>query len=119
MTKTDLVSLLKSYPVDAKFIFSQKYAKEYFDKYGTLTLSGEDERLARMNVVESVIDLLKPSNEHTLLHLHYIKDITVEKCAESMGISRRTAFRLLNKAYKTIYEKITKKESDNEQRKAD
>lgn len=108
MTETDIISLLKSYSINAKFISSQKYAKEYFDEDGTLTLSGEEECLARMDVVESLIDLLKPSNEHTLLYLHYIKNIPVKQCAECMDISERTAFRLLSKAHKTIYEKVTK-----------
>ncbi len=112
MKKADLISLLKSYSINAKFISSQKYAKEYFDKDGTLTLSEEDKRLASMHVVESLIDLLKPSNEHTLLHLHYIKDIPVKQCAECIGISERTAFRWLDKAHKTIYEKITEGADD-------
>lgn len=110
----DLVVLLKSYSTDKRFVSSQKYAKEYFDKYGTMTLSGEDECLARMNLVESLVELLNPSNEYTLLRLHYIENLPVERCAECMCISRRTAFRLLKKAHKTIYEMVTRKESDNE-----
>lgn len=107
MKETDLVIFLKSYSVDKKFISSQKYAKEFFDK----TLSVDDTRLGRMSVIEDLITLLNPSDEYTLLHLHYIKGLSTKKCAECMGISRSTAFRLLKKAHIALCEKLTKKEN--------
>ena len=105
MKETDLVNFLESYSIDKRFITAQKYAKEFFDE----TLSIKDKCSARMNAVESLIELLNPSDEYTLLHLHYIDDLSVEKCAECMYISRSTAFRLLKKAHKSLCEKLTKK----------
>ena len=110
--ETDLVQFLESYATDKKFITAQKYAKEFFDK----TLSVDDTRLARMSAIENLITLLNPSDEYTLLHLHYIKGLSVEKCAECMGISRSTAFRLKKKAHIALCEKLTKKESNQDER---
>lgn len=110
MKETELISFLKSYAIDKKFIDAQKYAIEFLNEDGTMTPSVNDERLRRMKAVESLIELLNPSEEHTLLYLHYINNIPVERCAECMYIARATAFRLLRKAHKTLCVKITKKE---------
>ena len=108
MKETDLAEFLEYYSVDKKFISAQKYAKEFFDE----TLLVKDTCSARMSAVESLIELLNPSNEYNLLRLHYIENLPVEKCAECMGISRSTAFRLLKKAHITLCEKLTKKENN-------
>lgn len=115
----DLKTLLKSYSVCEKFLHSQEYAKEFFDPWGTQKVGKKDTYEARMNVIESLIQALEPSDEYTLLHLHYIKGVPIEKCAECMCVSPRTAYRMLKKAHKTICDLISKKGEDNEQREAD
>lgn len=112
MKETELIDFLKSYSIDKKFIDAQKYAMEYLNEDGTMTPSVNDERLRRMKAVESSIELLNPSEEHTLLYLHYINNIPVERCAECMYIARATAFRLLRKAHTALCEKLTKKENN-------
>ena len=63
----------------------------------------------KMNIIKSLIDILPPSNEHTLLHLHYIDGIPVEKCGECMGVSTRTAYRILNKGHDSILYLVNRK----------
>lgn len=114
-----IIDFLKSYTVYKKFIQSQEYAIEYFDPTGKQKMIRKERYESKMHLIESLIQLLEPSDEYTLLHLHYIDGITVEKCAECMYISSRTAYRMLNKAHKLICEMTTEEErkrADNEQR---
>lgn len=115
MADIDIVALLKSYSVCKKFLHSQEYAKEFFDPYGTHQIVEKELYEARVHIVESLIQLLEPSNEYTILHLHYIKGVPIEKCAECMSISRSTAFRMLKKAHKEIMNLVDRR-ADNEQR---
>ena len=115
MKETEVIELLKQYPMCKKFLDSQAYAKEYFNPCGTQKIEEKEIYEARMHVIESLIQLLAPSDEYTLLYLHYIKGIGVEKCAECMYVSRRTAFRILKRAYGHICDFISKKGADNEQ----
>ena len=108
MQESEVIELLKQYPVCKRFIDSQAYAKEYFNPHSTQQICDKEVYAARMCVIESLIQLLAPSDECTLLYLHYIKDFSVEKCAECMYMSRRTAYRMLKKAYKLICEAINK-----------
>lgn len=103
MTESELISILKSYKAYSGFLCAQQYATEYFNPNENITISDEAECREKMQLIEEIIKLLKPSEAYTLLHLHYIKNIPVEKCAECMNLSRSTAFRLLKKAHKEIY----------------
>lgn len=102
MKETEVKELLQSYSVCKKFLDSQTYAKEYFDPYEIQKIEKEEIYEARMHAIESLIQILAPSDEYTLLYLHHIKGISVEKCAECMCVSRRTAFRMLKKAYRSL-----------------
>ena len=77
MKEIDIINLLKSYKVCKKFVQAQEYAKTYFDPIGTQEISKSEQCEARMNTIECLIQLLAPSEEYTLLHLHYIKGIPV------------------------------------------
>jgi len=108
MKETEIIELLKQYSVCKKFLDSHVYVKEYFDSDS----SKDDKKKiyeARIHAIESLIQLLEPSDEYTLLHLHYIKGLPVEKCAECMRVSQRTAFRMLKKAHVRICDFINKK----------
>lgn len=118
MKKSDLVTLLLSYSVCEKFLKSQEYAKDFFNPYDTQKVSKQEQYEARMNVVESLLQLLEPSNEYTLLHLHYIKGIPIEKCAECMSISRATGFRMLKRGHELILNLVNRR-TENEQRETD
>jgi predicted DNA-binding protein (UPF0251 family) len=115
MKEVEIIELLKSYSVCKKFLDAQAYAKEYFN-HNCTKLTEKDTYETRIHVIESLIKLLEPSDEYTLLHLHYIKGVPIGKCAECMSVSSRTAFRKLNNAYKSIYELISKKERSTDER---
>lgn len=98
---SDVVKLLEYYPVCKRFVASQEYAAEYFD-----TPADQDVEYRKiMSYVETLIKSISPSDEGTLLYLHYIKGLPVEKCAECMYMSRSTGFRLLKRAQDKVYEK--------------
>ena len=112
MTEVSVIELLKQYPVCKRYLDSKAYAKEYFDPYDRQKNDEKEQYEARMNAIESLVHLLNPSDEYTLLRLHYINDISIEKCAESMGISVRTAWRRLNKAHILLSDFVNKKGGD-------
>ena len=53
---------------------------------------------ARMYEIRHFINSLPNSDEKILLYYHYIKGESIEKCAELLGMSRSSAFRLKRKA---------------------
>lgn len=114
MNENEAIELLKQYAVCKRFLDSQTYAKEYFDPYNTQQIDEKALYEARMHVIESLIQLLSPSDEYTILHLRYIKGLPVEKCAECMNVSRSTAFRMLKKAHLCLCDFINKKGANNE-----
>ena len=95
---TEVVELLKSYAVYESQLNAQKYAQTYFDPYEKFQEWGVEECRQKMNFIKKLIAEIAPSNEATLLNLHYINGISIEKCGECMFMSRSTAFRLLRKA---------------------
>ena len=58
-------------------------------------------------VFRSVSDM-PPSKEKLLLHYYYIQGYTLEVCAEYLGISRRSVFRLKNSALELYAERLGK-----------
>ena len=109
MSVAEVIELLGQYSVCKRFLSSQAYAKEYFNPDDTQRIDEKEVYEKRIHAIESLIQLLSPSNEYTLLRLHYTKGICVEKCAECMGVSRRTAYRMLKKAHSCLCDFINKK----------
>lgn len=114
MKETEIIDLLNQYSVCKRFLDSQAYAKEYFDPHDTQQIDKKEVYEARIHAIESLVELLEPSDEYTLLHLHYIKGISIPKCSECMFMSERTAYRLLNKAHEKLRNFINKKGKINE-----
>lgn len=48
----------------------------------------------RMREIENLLGDLPVGDARLLLELHYLRGCSVERCAERLGISRATAFRL-------------------------
>lgn len=48
----------------------------------------------RMREIEGLLGDLPVGNARLLLELHYLRGCSVERCAERLGISRATAYRL-------------------------
>lgn len=91
---------LKGYRFQQKLLHLDRYEKEYFhpreweaESPGELALAR-----ARMFEIRHFIMELSNSDEKLLLYYHYIKGEPVERCAELLGISRSSAFRLRKRA---------------------
>lgn len=109
MEEIEVIKLLKEYSICKRFLDSQSYAKEYFNPYDAQEIDEKEKYEARLHLIESLIQLLAPSNEYTLLRLHYCKGISIEKCAECMSVSSRTAYRILKNAHKKLSNLINTK----------
>lgn len=116
MKQNDVIDLLKSYLVCKRYLDSQAYAKEYFNPDDTRKIDEKEIYEERIHTIESLMQLLAPSDEYTVFRLHYAKGVPIEKCAECMGVSRRTAYRILNNAHKSIYDLVIKKERATDER---
>ncbi len=95
----EVIELLKSYKVYEQQFFAEKYAKTFFDPNNTFQELNNEECQKKMDFIKSLIVSFAPSSIATLLNLHYINKIPIDKCAECMLISRSTAFRLLDRAH--------------------
>lgn len=87
------------------------YEREYFGAQsegdGFLMLPGGDEVILRSKMfnVRKFITTLDNNNCKLLLYYHYIRGNSVEKCAELLGISRTSGFRLKRRALELAAEK--------------
>lgn len=101
----EVENYLKSYKFCQKLIMLGNYEKKYFE-----TLEWEREipaefslAKAKMYEVRHFIVSMENSNEKLMLYYHYVHCDTVEQCAELMGISRSSAFRLKKRALAAAY----------------
>ena len=94
---------LKGYSLNRKLVELEKYEKEYF---GGSEAEWEEQELpadlplarARMFEIKHFVMGLPNCEEKLLLYYHYIKGESVENCAELLGVSRSTAYRIKDKA---------------------
>ncbi len=110
-------SYLRGYGFSRKLIMLRNYEEKYFD-----TCEWEKETPAEFSVARSkmyevrhFVMTLDNSNEKLMLYYHYIRGESVEKCAELLGISRSSGFRLKRRALERAY---IARESQSKQRKA-
>ncbi len=91
---------LKGYQMNRKLLRLDRYEREYFGYRETPEeLSGESSLArARMIEVRHFIMELGNCDEKLLLYYHYIRGESVERCAELLGISRASGFRLKKRA---------------------
>ncbi len=78
----------------------ERKRRQPFDEACTCTeLLGGDEAYwqARMYEVSALIDGMRNSREKLVLYYHYIKGERIERVADFLGISRRTAYRMHQK----------------------
>lgn len=105
MKKTDTTeaeALLKSYAVYENMLTAYRYGVQFFDKHGEIKGYSAEVCRERMDFIKDLIAGLAPSNIATLLNMHYVNRLSIEKCAECMAISRSSAFRLLKKAHVAV-----------------
>ena len=107
--KQIIESYLLGYVTNRKMLGAEKYLELYVEEDGFL--SQIDKELlheaplakAKMFGVRHFIIDLPNGDEKLLLYYHYVKGESVERCAELLGISRRSAFRLKNRALSLAY----------------
>lgn len=91
---------LKGYLFNQKLLRLDRYEKQYFQSSEWETEAPGELALARARMFEirHAIMALPNSEEKLLLYYHYIKGEPVERCAELLGISRSSAFRMKKRA---------------------
>jgi hypothetical protein len=96
----ELDNYLKGYALNVKLLRLDKYERTYFGYKDGDDSAFNDAPLARAKMFEvrHFIMGMKNSDEKLLLYYHYIRGESVEKCAELLGISRSSAFRLKKRA---------------------
>jgi hypothetical protein len=98
---------LSEYTVSRKLLEMNDYEKKYFGKAEktfdfegrALNLPGSEPELRmKMFAIRRFVLSLGNCNEKLFLFYHYIHGESVERCAELIKISRRSAFRLKKRA---------------------
>lgn len=107
---------LRGYAMNRKLLRMDRYEKEFF-KTSELDFESVGEAplaRARMFEIRHFIMRLPNSDEKLLLYYHYIKNESVERCAELLGIGRSTAYRLKKRALYLVLEAKIKNASEND-----
>lgn len=111
--KKEIEGYLKTYILNKKLLGIERYHKDYFpskmpylDMTDAKMLDEAPLARARMFSIRHFILDLPNSDEKLFLYYHYIKGESTERCAELLGISRRSAFRMRNRALEMAYNKF-------------
>ncbi len=91
---------LRGYGFSQRLIMLRDYEEKYFDTHRWANESPVEFSVARtkMYEVRHFIMSLENSNEKLMLYYHYVRGESVERCAELLGISRSSGFRLKRRA---------------------
>lgn len=101
---SEVEDYLRSYSFYKKLLKLDRYEQEYFgaspmrersiyEHHGEVSLAH-----AKMFEVRHFIMMMQNSDEKLLLYHHYLRGESVERCAELLGMSRSSAFRLKKRA---------------------
>ena len=97
-----VTEFLRQYRYGFKLLAANKYERDYFcDNIPDDGFYCTDDTAyvkAKMFEVKRFVTSLPPDDRKLMLYYYYIHGETVEKCAEMLGISRRSAFRLKKRA---------------------
>lgn len=106
--RRQIENFLAGYSMNKKMLRMAKYEREFFGggADGSDGMPCEEPLAkARMYEVRHFILSLDNSDEKLFLYYHYVKGDSVERCAELLGISTRTAYRLKARALELAYRK--------------
>ena len=97
---------LKHHSFYAKLLKLDKYEQDYFGGGERVDIHSESTLAhAKMFEIRHFIMTMQNSNEKLLLYYHYVRGESVDRCAELIGISRSSAFRLKKRALALAAEK--------------
>ena len=103
---------LRGYGLDRKLLKMDRYEREYYGNSNSLDLESPGEgplARARMYEVRHFIMSVRNCDEKLFLYYRYVKGETVERCAELLGISRASGFRMRKRALLLAYETLLEK----------
>ena len=92
---------LKGYTLCEKMLKLDKYERTFFaynDSKNEYVSNDTTLCRAKMFEIRHFIMSMKNSDEKLMLYYHYVRGETVERCAEMLGISRSSGFRLKKRA---------------------
>ena len=95
-----IINFFKGYALNRKLLVLDRYEKQFMKASGSEEMLISEVAFARprMYEVRNFIMSLDNSDEKLLLYYHFVKGEPIEKCAELLGISRSSGFRLKNRA---------------------
>ncbi len=103
--KEIIENYLESYRFCRRLMAMKNYEEKYFDTMEWESESPAEFTVARakMYEVRHFILGMPNGNPKLLLYYHYVRGDSVEKCAELLGMSRSSAFRLKKSALAEAY----------------
>lgn len=107
----DIKIYLGEYLLTKQMIAVSRYERRFADDETDIDADdspGGDEALwrAKMLEIRRFIMSLSADSKRLILYYHFIRNQPIEKCAEYLGVSRATAFRIYNDALRcAAYEK--------------
>lgn len=106
----EVQNYLRYHSFYAKLLRLDKYEQDYFGG-GEVQISSNESSMAhaRMFEIRHFIMTMQNCNEKLFLYYHYVKEESVDNCAELLGISRSSAFRLKKRALALAAEKYVAK----------
>ncbi len=104
--KEAIDAYLRGYALNKKLLRLERYEQEYFcgksDGDGNMPTEAPLAR-ARMFDVRHFVLSLGNCDEKLFLYFHYIKGESMPRCAELLGISERSCYRMKNRALQKAY----------------
>ena len=102
---------LESYLIYARMLAGNRYARTYLGELPDGEKSAADDPFLKANMlgVRGFIMGLPACREKMLLYYRYLHGHPVEKCAELLGVSRRTAFRIAADALRFAADHLEKR----------
>ena len=107
-----VLSYLEGYRLYRRMLDGNRRARAYFEaEEGSRSLADDALLKARMLAVRNFVMTLPDCREKMLLYYRYLFGHSVEKCAELMDVSRRTAFRIADEAIRFAAENYDERET--------